>query len=503
VKYRARLVAKGFQQTFGLDYFDTYSPVARLSSLRLLYALSVELNLQLAAMDVDAAFLNADLSEDIYIKAPPGQPALPKGHVYKLLKSLYGLKQSPKSWNDTLNTFLISECQLRRLQSESCLYVRTDGNTTKCLIVAIYVDDIVIAYNDKSLFKSFQSKLTSRFQCKNLGSLTRVLNMDIARTRDGGLFLSQESYVNTIMDRFKDHLPPDSNSSQLPFDPYLKLHKHGALKGRHDHSAKYSPEDGAQPCSSDIPYRAVLGSLLWLAQGTRPDIAYAVTQCAKYAQDPRHAHWCALRKILRYLHGTASLGIHYTKSHGQQVHLNIRGLPLPKGYLSSSNPTLSEVHLTASVDADFANDLDDRRSITGYVFYLANAPITWQCKAQTTVALSTMESEYMALAAATQESLWLRMMLEEMGSTVISPIIIHEDNKACQMFADHSGNFARTKHIDYRYHFVRERVHKGDIRVDYIKTDNQVADVLTKALNRPKFQEFRSQLLQDINDLRL
>jgi hypothetical protein len=131
-----------------LDYFDTYSPVARLSSLRLLYAISVELGLELAAMDVDAAFLNAELNEDIYIKAPPGQPPLPNGYVYKLKKSLYGLKQSPKSWNDTLNDFLIKECTLRRLQSESCLYVRTDRNTSKCIIVAIYVDDIVIAYND-------------------------------------------------------------------------------------------------------------------------------------------------------------------------------------------------------------------------------------------------------------------------------------------------------------------------------------------------------------------
>jgi len=178
-RYRARLVAKGFQQTFGLDYFDTYSPVARLSSLRLLYAISVELDLQLAAMDVDAAFLNAELTEDIYIKAPPGQPPLQKGYVYKLLKSLYGLKQSPKSWNDTLNQFLITECQFRRLQSESCLYVRTDSHSAKCILVAVYVDDIVIAYNDKSLFFSFRSKIMARFPCKDLGSLSRVLNMDI------------------------------------------------------------------------------------------------------------------------------------------------------------------------------------------------------------------------------------------------------------------------------------------------------------------------------------
>jgi len=206
---------------------------------------------------------------------------------------------------------------------------------------------------------------------------------------------------------------------------------------------------------------------------------------------------------LRYLHGTSTLGIHYTRSENQYIPLDVNGIPIPQGYLSSHNPGSAALHITGNFDADFANDTDDRRSITGYVFYLANAPITWQCKAQPTVALSTMESEYMALASATQESLWLKMMIEELGSSVLSPIILHEDNKACQMFADHSGHFSRTKHIDYRYHFVRERVHKGDIRVDYIKTDRQVADIFTKALNWNKFQDFRSKLLQPKHELQL
>ena len=153
----------------------------------------------------------------------------------------------------------------------------------------------------------------SRFQCKNLGALTRVLNMDIVRTQEGGLFLTQESYIQTILDRFRDHVHKDANPCLLPFDPYLRLHKNGAIKGTHDHSSNYTPEEESQPCPPSIPYRAVLGSLLWLAQSTRPDIAYAVAQCAKYAQAPEHAHWCALKKILRYLQGTTTLGIHYTR----------------------------------------------------------------------------------------------------------------------------------------------------------------------------------------------
>lgn len=238
-----------------------------------------------------------------------------------------------------------------------------------------------------------------------------------------------------------------------------------------------------------------MGGLLWVSQGTRPDITYAVSQCAKYSTKPKNAHWWALKKILRYLKGTSDYGIHY-QSPVQRSVKSIRDLSLPEAYLSSMSAKESAgVAVDASVDADYANSMDDRRSITGYVNFMSGGPVTWQSKNQTSVALSTMEAEYMALAAETQEAIWLRMVLEELGVELAGPVVIREDNKACQMFADRAGNFARTKHIDVRYHFVRERAERGDIRVDYVCTEEQVADIFTKALPREPFKKHRARLV--------
>ena len=187
-RLRARLVAKGFSQVFGEDYFDTYAPVARLTTLRLVYAMTVVMDLSLAGMDVDAAFLNADLQEDLYIKAPVGTKPLPQGHVYKLLKALYGLKQSPKEWNVMLNDFLINTCEFTRLTTEHCLYI--NKSDIGYIIIAVYVDDLIVAYSNDILLTSFKDKLTYTFKIRDLGTLTRALNMELTRTPDGGLFVS-------------------------------------------------------------------------------------------------------------------------------------------------------------------------------------------------------------------------------------------------------------------------------------------------------------------------
>ena len=188
-------------------------------------------------------------------------------------------------------------------------------------------------------------------------------------------------------------------------------------------------------------------------------------------------------------------GIHY-KRPGQRTQTSLRDLSLPEAYLSSLAAKESAgVTMDANVDADYANSLDDRRSVTGFVNFMAEGPVTWQSRTQASVALSTMEAEYMALAAETQEAIWQMMVLQELGVEISGPIVIREDNKACQMFADHAGNFSRTKHIDVRYHFVRECLTRGDIRIDYVRTEEQVADIFTKALSRELFKKFRARLV--------
>ena len=495
-RFRARLVAKGFMQIFGLDYFGTYAPVARLATLRLVYALAVLLKLELASLDVEAAFMNAELKEELYIRAPPGTTPLPDGYVYRLRKSLYGLKQSPKEWNTMLTAFMVKDCGFAQLRSETCLFINRNGGLL--LLVAIYVDDIIIAYNCAPMFNSFRAKLQARFKCKDLGTLTRALNMEVLRTQNGDVFLSQASYVRDVLDRFKDHLPLTANPSELPADPKTRLYAGGAKVVKsymHDTTGERDEEEATKDCEAKVPYRELLGALLWVSQGTRPDITYAVAQCAKFSHKPKNAHWWALKKILRYLKGTVDYGIIYRRPGDRKVP-TLQELSLPEAYLSSvSAKEAAGIVIDGNVDADYANSIDDRRSVSGYVNFMAEGPISWQSKTQASVALSTMESEYMALAAEVQEAIYLRMVLQELGVELSGPVVIREDNKACQMFSEHAGNFARTKHIDVRYHFVRERRERGDVRVDYVCTSEQVADIFTKALPRDQFKKFRERLV--------
>jgi hypothetical protein len=227
--------------------------------------------------------------------------------------------------------------------------------------------------------------------------------------------------------------------------------------------------------------------------GTRPDIAYAVSQVAKYSASPRMAHWNACKRILRYLSGTVDYGIRYNK---QSALDTVQKDLLPTGYFRGTHlATDVRYGLDGYVDADFANDMDSRRSITGYIFLFAGAPISWQSRAQVSTALSTMEAEYMAASAAAQEALWLRMILEELGVSLDKPLVLLEDNRSAIAFSEHPGEHRRTKHIDYRHHFVRERVQKKDIRLDYIDTEDQLADILTKALDTNRFLKLRDMLV--------
>eukprot|EP01038_Epipyxis_sp_PR26KG_P014695 gene14695-19743_t len=504
-RHRARLVAKGFTQVFGEDFFDTYAPVARLTTLRIVYALTVMLDLSIAGMDVDAAFLNADLHENLYIKAPVGTKSLPKGYVYKLLKALYGLKQAPKEWNVRLNDFLVNTCCFTRLNTEHCLYISNNDNGY--IIVAIYVDDLIVAYSNTTLLKSFKDNLTREYKIRDLGTLDRALNMEITRTNDGGLFLSQRLYTEDLLKRFgalSTDGKPLVNKADTPMDHRIKFSKEGATRSRYKSDSKIQGESGnkcedSDPIPADFNYRAVVGALLWLSMGTRPDIAYAVSQVAKYSSAPKMAHLNACKRILRYLVGTMDFGIYYSTKAAMDC---VKKDSLPTGYFRGSHlASDARFGMDGYVDADFANDLDTRRSVTGYVFMLAGGPISWQSRAQVSTALSTMEAEYMAASAATQEALWLRMILEELGISLVQPLVLREDNRSAISFSQHPGDHRRTKHIDYRHHFVREKVQSNDIMLEYIETLDQLADIFTKALDSDRFIKLRNKLVVSLKSL--
>jgi len=488
VKYKARLVGQGYSQIFGKDYYDTYAPVARLSSLRLVYSLSVVYGAELYMLDVNTAFLNASLKEDVYINPPAGYGDIPKGYVLKLQKALYGLKQSPREWNNMVNDFLVSQCKFVRLQTEHCVYIRHFADST-WLICLLYVDDIIVAYTNPDRFVEFKTMLLKRFECKDIGRVTSALNIEVFYPKGGGVFLCQTKYINDLVQRFSHIIDNLSHSVTLPHDYHLKYCKDGL----------YSTDPVLLPdnvkCDDSVPYRELLGALLWLSEGTRPDIKYIVSAMSKYLNEPRVAQWKALKKVLRYLNGTKKLGIHYRQMP--------KAPKCPLGYVSSSHFSMSNLRVDGYVDSDFANNVDDRRSITGYVYFMAGGPVSWQSHSQKTVALSSMEAEYMALAAATQEALWLKMILEELQFLLQTPMRLLEDNVACIHFADHPGEHRRSKHIDYKYHFVRERVKQGDIQVDSVKSQDNVADLFTKALPRDLFVKLRGKLLVDGQQLQL
>ena len=208
-----------------------------------------------------------------------------------------------------LTDFMVKECEFTQLLSESCLFIKRSGD--KFVLAAIYVDDVIIAHNCDSMFQSFRSKLTSRFKCKDLDTLIRALNMEIVRTAHGGVFLSQSAYIKDILERFKEHVPLTANASELPADPKTRLYSGGSKQVRgYTPTGEYNSEEGSRDCTATVPYRELLGKLLWVSQGTRPDITYAVSQCAEFSCNPKNAHWWALKKILRYLKGTIDYGIY-------------------------------------------------------------------------------------------------------------------------------------------------------------------------------------------------
>ena len=224
-----------------------------------------------------------------------------------------------------------------------------------------------------------------------------------------------------------------------------------------------------------FPYRQAVGSLLWLAGGTRPDISYAVSQVAKFSSNPGIKHWKAIVKIFRYLQGTINLGIQFSLS--TVLNKDVNGV------------------ITGYVDSDHGRCVDTRRSVTGYLFIMSNGPISWQSKQQTSVALSSMEAEYMALSAATQEAIWLRMILTDFDNNFNDSIVIYEDNQSCIDYSNNPVQFKRTKHIDQRYHFVKDQVLLRTILIKKIPTKDNLADVFTKPLEVSQFHYLISQFL--------
>ena len=443
-RYKARLVAQGFTQKFGTDYDETFCPVVRLESIRTLIALSVQHGLQLHQIDITTAFLNGDLEEEVFMSQPEGFVAKDQEHlVCRLKKSLYGLKQSPRCWNSAIDKHF-KKIGFIQAKSDPCIYRASSG---ELFLLGVYVDDIVMASESCARLEEVKSSLAKKFDIKDLGRLHHFLGMKVIQDEaTGNVWVGQQAYTNDLMQKFGME---SAKPVATPVDTSTKLVKVTKSDESTDHQQ----------------YQSAVGSLLYLAMATRPDIAFAVSSVARFSAQPSKQHWTAVKRILRYLRGTADYGLAFTShSSGDCI-----------GYS----------------DSDWGGDLDDRKSTSGYVFLVNGCAVSWKSKKQSCVALSTTEAEYVALASAAQEAVWVRELTAQLKDHSPEAITIYEDNQSAISMAKNPQFHGRTKHIFIKYHFIREQVEKKAVELKYCPTEEMVADMLTKGLAKEQFQKLR------------
>jgi hypothetical protein len=452
--YKSRLCATGYSQVPGVDFKETFAPTLSFKSIRTILAISAAEDLTLRHLDVTTAFLYGTLPKDqqVYMSLPRALNADPR-FVCKLEKGIYGLRQSSRLWNEELNGFLLTLGFVRSV-TDPCIYTRRRGK--EVLILAVYVDDIIVASSAPQQAKWVQSQLFAKYKMTDCGPLEWFLGCRIQHDHEARtITIDQAQYIETILVRYGMH---NCNPVSTPAEPGLVL------------TSMMSPRDDRdRHFMADKPFRSVIGSLMFAMVCTRPDIALAVGFVCRYMHNPGKRHWRAALRILAYLRGHTALGITYD---GRQ------GL-VPHGYS----------------DASWADDRDQRRSTTGFVIFLAGAAISWKSHLQPTISLSSTEAEYKSAGAGVQEALATRSKLSELGYPQVEPMTLHEDNQGAIALALNQVTNFRTRHIDIRHHFIREKIADKSVSLQYISTKLMIADVLTKALSTATFRKFRNAMM--------
>jgi hypothetical protein len=460
-RYKARLVIKGYEQKEGIDYDETYAPVSKMATFRLVLALAAQYGWDVDHMDVVTAFLNPKIDRDnIYMEMPLGidwlvsTGSVSTGTALILRKALYGLKQAPRLWYEDIDGYLQS-IGFQQSAEDPNLYLQPG------VLLVLYVDDLLIAYNGKE-GHGYQIKelLQKKYKMCDLGAVKRFLGIEIERSEDGGFSICQQGYINTIIRRFG---LMDAKPAKSPLDSQADL-------------ANTHCED--KPANRK-KYLSMVGSLMYAALGSRPDIAFSVTALSRYNVQPLEMHATAAKRVLRYLKTTSEFRIHY------------RRLPHPA----------NSITIIGYTDSDWAGNVTTRKSVGGCVFGLGytNASqdlvmsglIHWQAKSQSVVALSTLEAEYIACSHATRESLWLRRMLKEAADGMAvkisdGPVPIGCDNQGAIKLITSGVVQQKSKHIDVKYHHVHDEQLKGNVRFQYVTSASNPADLLTKPLAAPR-----------------
>lgn len=385
--------------------------------------------------DVKTAFLHGDLTEEIFMEQPPGFKDEQRSDlVCKLCRSIYGLKQAARAWNIKINEVLTHQNFLRS-KADPCLYTKKLAN--RWVYMLIYVDDILICFEQERDEAEILKKLNQHFDTKDLGNIKNYLGIQIEREEDGSFLLNQRHKIQEIIETFGME---DAKPVKAPMETnYLK---------------EMNCQDN--PLPTNTQYRKAIGKLLYLTTATRPDIAATVGILCRKVSMSSKKDWNAVKRIIRYLKGTS----HYK-------------LKLPAS---------DEITLTGYVDADWAGDTSDRKSTSGYLFFLSGGAISWTSRKQLSVTLLSTEAEYVAAAQASQEVIWLRQLLTDLGQPQLGPTEIYEDNQGCLVLAHMEGVNSRTKHIDVKFHFLRDLQEQGLLELLYCPTEDMTADILTKPL---------------------
>ncbi|GJS86810.1 putative ribonuclease H-like domain-containing protein [Tanacetum coccineum] len=437
LKNKARLVAKGYRQEEGIDFEESFAPVARIEAIRIFIANAATKNMIIYQMDVKTAFLNGDLQEEVFVSQPEGfEDQENPTHVYRLKKALYGLKQAPRAWYDTLSKFLLAN-NFFKGAVDPTLFTRKSGK--HILLVQIYVDDIIFASTDHNACNIFSKEMSSKFQMSMMGQMSFFLGLQVSQS-PGGIFINQAKYALETLKKYGMDL---SDPVDTPMVDRLKL----------DEDLMGIPVDQTR-------FRGMVGSLMYLT-ASRPDLVFAVCMCARYQAKPTKKHFEAIKRVFRYLKGTINMGLWYPKDNAMS--------------------------LTAYADADHAGCQDSRRSTSGSAQFLGDRLVSWSSKKQRSTAISTTEAEYIAMSGCCAQILWMRSQLKDYGFD-FNKIPLYCDNKSAIALCCNNVQHSRSKHIDIRHHFIREQVENRVVELYFVETNYQLADILTKALPRERFE---------------
>ncbi|KAD2805945.1 hypothetical protein E3N88_39322 [Mikania micrantha] len=443
-KHNARLVVKGYAQRKGVDYNELYAPMARWDTVRSIVAVASQRNWEIFQLDVKSVFLNGELKETVYVEQPPGFIHKGEEHkVCKLKKALYGLKQAPRAWFKRIEGYFLREGFMKS-QYDHTLFIKKEHKDV--VIVSLYVDDLIYTGNNRELCESFKCSMMSEFEMSDLGKMRYFLGVEVDQNKYG-IQMHQKKYAKEIIEMFNMW---EVNGVNNPIVPGALVTKTGD-KNKVDESL----------------YKSLVGSLMYLTV-TRPDLMYAVCFVSRFMADPREEHLQVSKRILRYVKATYDYGLTYARN--------------------------ASLKLKVYMDSDYARDVDDRKSTSGYVCILSNAAVSWSSQKQEIVALSSTEAEYVAATSCACHSVWLKGLLEEISEESVGTVEIQCDNSSTIKLSKNPVMHRRTKHIEVRFHYLRDLVNDEKIQLMFCSTKDQVADVLTKPVKLEVFEKMRDML---------